>query len=143
MKTSLQQRRAYDGPVFLSLGFRPFFMFAGIWAVLAMGLWLAVLISGQDLPSRMMGSDWHQHEMVFGYTSAVIAGFLLTAVPNWTGRAPMIGLPLAGLFTLWLAGRLSARVFSVLTNARRAADRYEFPGGAYLCHWARNYCGEE
>ena len=107
MKTSLQQRRAYDGPVFLSLGFRPFFMFAGIWAVLAMGLWLAVLISGRELPSRMIGSDWHQHEMVFGYTSAVIAGFLLTAVPNWTRRPPVTGLPLAGLFALWLAGRLA------------------------------------
>ena len=111
MKTSLQQRRAYEGPVFFSLGFRPFFMFAGIWAVLAMGLWLVVLISGQDLPSRMMGPDWHQHEMVFGYTSAVIAGFLLTAVPNWTGRPPMTGPPLVGLFALWLAGRL-ALVFS-------------------------------
>jgi len=116
MKSPSQQRRAYGGPVFLSLGFRPFFMFAGIWAVLAMGIWLAVLISGQDLPSRMSGADWHQHEMVFGYTSAVIAGFLLTAVPNWTKRAPLIGLPLAALFGLWLLGRL-ALIFSLYLPA--------------------------
>jgi len=116
MKSSLQQRRAYGGPVFLSLGFRPFFLFAGLWAVLAMGIWLAVLISGQSLPSRMSGADWHQHEMVFGYTSAVIAGFLLTAVPNWTKRPPIIGLPLVALFSLWLVGRI-ALIFSLYLPA--------------------------
>lgn len=112
MKTTSEQRRAYSGPVFFSLGFRPFFFAAGLWAAVAMLIWVVVLAAGLDLPSRMSGVDWHLHEFVFGYTTAVIAGFLMTAVPNWTGRMPVMGWPVAALAALWLAGRL-ALLFSV------------------------------
>lgn len=105
MQNSSQRRRAYNGPVFYSHGFRSFFMFAGVWAWLAMLVWVLFLSIGHAIPSRMEGVDWHMHEMVFGYSSAVIAGFLLTAVPNWTGRMPIIGWPTAALSGLWLLGR--------------------------------------
>ncbi len=116
MKTTAQQRRAYQGPVIFSLGFRPFFFAAGLWATVAMLLWVGFLAAGVDIPSRFSGVDWHLHEFVFGYTSAVIAGFLLTAVPNWTGRMPVMGWPLAALAGLWLAGRL-ALLFSAFLPA--------------------------
>lgn len=107
MKTTSEQRRAYKGPIFFSLGFRPFFFGAGLWAAVAMTLWVVFLAAGLDVPSRLSGVDWHLHEFVFGYTSAVIAGFLLTAVPNWTGRMPVMGWPVAALAGLWLAGRVA------------------------------------
>lgn len=107
MKTTSQQRRAYNGPIFFSLGFRPFFFGAGLWAAVAMTLWVVFLAAGLDVPSHLSGVDWHLHEFVFGYTSAVIAGFLLTAVPNWTGRMPVMGWPVAALAGLWLAGRVA------------------------------------
>ena len=90
---------------FLSCGFRPFFLGAAVWAVVAMGLWITMLAGGMVLPTGFDLLSWHAHEFIFGYTGAVIAGFLLTAVPNWTGRLPLAGWPLAGIFGLWLAGR--------------------------------------
>jgi len=107
MLTSSERRRAYQGPVLFSHGFRIFFLLAGIWAALAMTLWVAFLATGSQIPSRMIGVDWHTHEMVFGYSSAVIAGFLLTAVPNWTGRLPVLGWPVVGLSSIWVAGRVA------------------------------------
>ncbi len=107
MKTTSQQRRAYTGPTIFSLGFRPFFFGAALWAAGAMILWVFFLAAGLEVPSHLSGVDWHLHEFVFGYSSAVIAGFLLTAVPNWTGRMPVMGLPVAALAGLWLAGRLA------------------------------------
>ncbi len=112
MKTTSERRRSYNGPVFFSLGFRPFFFGAGLWAAVAMTLWVVFLTAGIDVPSRLSGVDWHLHEFLFGYTSAVIAGFLLTAVPNWTGRMPVMGWPVAALAGLWLAGRV-ALLFSL------------------------------
>ncbi len=105
MAQSAQKRRAFTGPALYSHGFKSFFLFAGIWGVLSMSLWISFLALGLEIPSRMAGVDWHMHEMVFGYTSAVIAGFLLTAVPNWTGRLPIIGWPAALLSGLWVLGR--------------------------------------
>ena len=64
--------------------------------------------------------DWHIHEMLYGYVAAVIAGFLLTAIPNWTGRLPITGAPLMALAALWLAGRL-AIFFSVYLGILLAA----------------------
>ncbi len=88
-----------------ALGFRPFFLAAGLVAVLMMGLWLLVL-RGSLTPSVLPPSIWHGHEMLFGFAVAVIAGFLLTATQNWTGIRMPSGTPLAALFMLWLAGRL-------------------------------------
>ncbi len=88
-----------------ALGFRPFFLSAGVYAVLMMGLWLLTL-RGTITPTGLSPFIWHGHEMVYGYTVAVIAGFLLTAVQNWTGIRMPAGRPLALLFLLWLAGRI-------------------------------------
>ncbi len=93
--------------VFLSRGFRPFFFGAGVWAVFAMGLWLSSIGLDFEIPGVLAPNIWHGHEMVFGYTVAVICGFLLTAIPNWTGRLPVKGTALGLLGVLWLAGRLS------------------------------------
>ncbi len=91
--------RGYAGPSFLAHGFRPFFLFAGIWAVLAVVIWVISLTINVPINSPFEGVDWHLHEMLFGYVAAGVAGFLLTAVPNWTGRLPVRGwrlMPLIG-----------------------------------------------
>jgi len=98
---------ARTGPVLFSYGFRPFFLAAGIWAIAAMALWIGALIASWEIGGSYGGAYWHAHEMLFGYSSAALAGFLLTAVPNWTGRLPVSGTPLAFLFALWCAGRLT------------------------------------
>lgn len=106
-KSSTEQMRSWKGPAIFSFGFRPFFLFGAIWVVAAMGLWLAVQMGEIDLPTRFDNGAWHAHEFLFGYLGAVLAGFLLTAVPNWTGRLPMVGWRLAGLFALWVGGRIA------------------------------------
>lgn len=110
MTTTAEQMRAWRGPAILTFGFRPFFFGAGIWAALAMMLWVPMLTGHLTLPTAFDPVSWHAHEFLFGYLSAVIAGFLLTAVPNWTGRLPIVGWPLAALFALWLAGRIAVAV---------------------------------
>ncbi|HVX75481.1 MAG TPA: NnrS family protein [Bradyrhizobium sp.] len=104
---TMQKMRAYRGPALFSYGFRPFFLFGAIYAGAMIPLWLAVFAGNVPLPTTFVPLDWHVHEMLFGYIGAVIAGFLLTAVPNWTGRLPIQGTPLAVLFSTWLAGRLA------------------------------------
>lgn len=98
-------RRAYRGPKLFSYGFRPFFLAASIWAALAVPLWLLSFTG--HLPWAALSREWHIHEMLFGVLAGIVAGFLLTAVPNWTGRLPVMGAPLAALSGLWLAGRLA------------------------------------
>ncbi|HRO32105.1 MAG TPA: NnrS family protein [Brevundimonas sp.] len=97
--------RAYRGPALFCFGFRPFFLFGAVWAAVATPIWLTAYAHGGALAQAGIGLDWHIHEMLFGFVGAIVAGFLLTAVPNWTGRLPVVGAPLAGLFLLWLAGR--------------------------------------
>ncbi len=109
-QSSAEQIRGWTGPALLSFGFRPFFLFGAIWVVLAMLAWLAILAGIGDLHSRFDGVSWHAHEFLFGYLGAVLAGFLLTAVPNWTGRLPIVGWRLAALFALWVAGRIAISV---------------------------------
>ena len=94
------------GWVPFALGFRPFFLAAGVYAVLMMALWLLVLRGNLD-PGNLSPLVWHGHEMLFGFAVAVIAGFLLTAAQNWTGIRTPSGPPLIALFVLWLAGRLA------------------------------------
>jgi uncharacterized protein involved in response to NO len=92
----------------LSLGFRPFFLGAAVYAAFAMSFWLAVYEFGLSIDFHGLSpSVWHAHEMVFGYGLAVIAGFLLTAVKNWTGRSTLHGAPLLLLFLFWLCARLA------------------------------------
>ena len=99
------RRRA--SPAILSYGFRPFFLGAAIYAAVAVPLWLWMYRSGTGPAGVFDGSSWHAHEMIFGYLGAVIAGFVLTAIPNWTGSLPLSGLPLALLFLSWVAGRVA------------------------------------
>ena len=103
-----QQARASQpsGPALFSLGFRPFFLLAGIAAVVLMAIWLLGYTKRDPLLTYYGSSGWHAHEMLFGYVVAVMAGFLLTAVRNWTDSAPLRGIPLAALSSLWLAGRI-------------------------------------
>ncbi|MEP0321918.1 NnrS family protein [Bauldia litoralis] len=110
MTTTAEQMRNWRGPAILGFGFRPFFLLAGLWAAGAMAMWVAML-SGHDLlPTAFDPVSWHAHEFLFGYLGAVTAGFLLTAVPNWTGSLPVIGWPLAGLAGLWVLGRCAIAV---------------------------------
>lgn len=90
----------------LALGFRPFFLLAGLAAVALLGGWLALAVGNLPHPAHYDAVGWHSHEMLFGYAAAVIAGFLLTAVRNWTGVDTLTGAPLAALACLWLTGRL-------------------------------------
>lgn len=114
MPAALQRRRDYAGPALFAYGFRPFFLAAGLWAAFGILLWLPQYMGALTLPTHFSALDWHVHEMLYGYVAASIAGFLLTAIPNWTGRLPVSGWSLAGLAALWLAGRaailLSAKV---------------------------------
>ncbi|MGB5179007.1 MAG: NnrS family protein [Gammaproteobacteria bacterium] len=94
------------GTAILNLGFRPFFAAAAIFSVLSMLLWSGLYVLGWQWQSALPGSIWHAHEMVYGYGMAVIAGFLLTAVRNWTGVQTLHGIPLLLLLLLWLTARL-------------------------------------
>lgn len=89
----------------LSYGFRPFFLGAALWALLAMVLWIGLLSGYWTFANTYGAVAWHAHEFLFGYVSAVLTGFLLTAIPNWTGRLPLQGRPLLALFLLWSVGR--------------------------------------
>ena len=94
------------GPAILNLGFRPFFSGAGLFAVVLMLAWAGLYSLGWQWQLALPAVTWHAHEMVFGYGMAVIAGFLLTAVKNWTGVQTLHGIPLLLLFLLWLTARL-------------------------------------
>jgi uncharacterized protein involved in response to NO len=90
-----------------SRGFRPFFLFGAAWAAVAVPVWIAAYVHGYALRGALPAMLWHAHEMVYGFGMAAVAGFLLTAIPNWTGRLPVRGRALAGLVALWLAGRIA------------------------------------
>lgn len=91
----------------LALGFRPFFLAAGVSATLSIGVWLAMLRGWLPMDRYYSGTTWHAHELLFGYGTAVIAGFLLTAARNWTGMETASGAKLGALALLWVAGRIS------------------------------------
>jgi uncharacterized protein involved in response to NO len=103
----MRSHQAYKGPALFSYGFRPLFLLAGSFAALVIPLWMAVWTGRVTMGGPFAPTDWHIHELLFGYTSAVLAGFLFTAIPNWTGRMPTRGWPLMALAVLWIAGRLA------------------------------------
>ena len=125
--TTTDQMRAWHGPAILSYGFRPFFLGGSCWAAMAMVLWIAMLTGYLALPTAFDPVSWHAHEFLYGYLGAVAAGFLLTAVPNWTGRLPIVGWRLGGLAALWLAGRLGVAVSGGLPVWLVAAIDLAFP----------------
>lgn len=96
-----------SGFALFNLGFRPFFLGAAIFLVISTAIWSAVYLFGISIGIESISdSQWHAHEMLYGYGMAVIAGFLLTAIKNWTGVQTISGKPLAGLFILWFVARL-------------------------------------
>lgn len=107
MASTAQQARAWTGPQILGYGFRPFFLGAALYAAFAMVVWIGALSGAWTVPSAFGPVEWHVHEFLWGYLSAVVAGFMLTAVPNWTGRLPIVGVPLALLWGTWVLGRVA------------------------------------
>jgi uncharacterized protein involved in response to NO len=89
-----------------NLGFRPFYLLAGLFAALSVGCWVAQLAGWLGSHVCLPNPLWHAHEMIFGYAFAVIVGFLFTAGRNWTNRPTPTGAALAAIATLWLAGRV-------------------------------------
>lgn len=116
MATTAERVRTHTGPAILSYGFRPFFLFGAVWAALVVAVWLPMLGGLLTLPTALSPLEWHAHELIYGYVPAIVTGFLLTAVPNWTGRLPVTGTPLLALVSVWAAGRLA-----VLLSARIGA----------------------
>ncbi len=101
---NFNQNNTHPTTPFLRSGFRVFFMAAGLVAVISMVLW-GVFFHTTLLTSQIDTVIWHAHEMIFAYAMAVIVGFLLTAVQNWTGIQTLIGKPLLALFALWASAR--------------------------------------
>ena len=131
---ALRKKRMAATHPFLRGGFRPFFFGAAAWAIIAIGLWLCELAGEIGLPTGFEAVAWHRHEMLFGFVGAAVTGFLLTAIPNWTGRLPIAGRPLLSLFGLWAAARLAV-LFSATIGLWPAAivDVGLFMSLAVLC----------
>lgn len=91
-------------------GFRPFFLFGSLYPAVSLVVWVTIWRGSANWQPAMPANIWHGHEMLFGFAAAALAGFMLTAVPNWTGAAALKGPRLVGLFALWLAGRVAAFV---------------------------------
>jgi uncharacterized protein involved in response to NO len=126
-KTAIPRYRQHTGPAILSAGFRPFFLGSSLWAAAAIPLWLAAYAAGLAVPTLLPPVVWHVHEMVFGYAAATVAGFLLTAIPNWTGRMPLQGMPLAALVGLWAIGRLAVLISGAIGAPLAAIADLSFP----------------
>lgn len=105
---------AYTGPAVLSYGFRPLFLLGSLYAGLAILAWLPQFYGELRLSSAFAPLDWHIHEMLYGYIAAVVTGFLLTAIPNWTGRLPIQGTPLLILVLVWIAGRVAVTASALI-----------------------------
>lgn len=103
----IRNDRLMRSPPFLRGGYRPFFLGGSLWAVTVVLLWVLAMAGAVTLPTTFDALAWHRHEMLFGYLGGVIGGFMMTAIPNWTGRPPISGGRLAGLAGLWLAARLA------------------------------------
>lgn len=130
IEKAAQARRAQRDalPAVLLYAFRPMFLAAGSWAIIALVLWLSMFFGYIQLPTRFDPLSWHIHEMLFGFVMAAVAGFLLTAIPNWTGRLPVRGFRLAALVTLWVMGRLACLVSADMPAWLAMVLDLAFPG---------------
>jgi len=124
--TTAQLARQWRGPALFSYGFRPFFLFGALYAAIDIAVWVPWYLGLVTLPTDFPPIAWHAHELLFGYVPAIVAGFLLTAVPNWTGRLPVVGWPLAILFGIWLAGRSAVAVSQWIGPVLTAAVTLSF-----------------
>ncbi|SDU04320.1 NnrS family protein [Stappia sp. ES.058] len=127
MTSTAMQMRAWRGTALLSYGFRPFFLGGAAWAAFAMVLWLPMLTGHIVLPTAFDPVSWHAHAFLYGYLGAVVAGFMLTAVPNWTGRLPIVGWRLGILALTWLAGRVAVAFSAGLPPGLVAMIDLAFP----------------
>lgn len=130
MTSTAAQVRNYRGPTILSFGFRPFFFGGAVWGVITIALWMPMLSGRLEFPTAFSPLEWHVHELLYGYVPAVVAGFLLTAIPNWTGQLPVVGTRLLVLFLIWLCGR--AVVFASLWAGSPIAAAIDLSFLAYL-----------
>ncbi|WP_417819089.1 NnrS family protein [Tritonibacter scottomollicae] len=104
-RLALRHKRTAASPPFLRGGFRPFFLLGPCWAIGALLIWIWSLAGGPVQIGQLDALAWHRHEMLFGFIGAIVAGFILTAIPNWTGKLPVAGMPLAALVAWWMLGR--------------------------------------
>ena len=126
-RAGIPRYRSWNGIALFRQGFRPFFLAAGVSAVALLAIWLLILARLLELPGAVFAPvHWHAHEMIFGTLTAAVAGFLLTAIPNWTGRMPLQGWPLIGLFGLWLAGRAAMVTAEMIGPELAAATDISF-----------------
>jgi len=116
----------WSGWPLFSQGFRPFFLLGALWAIGAILIWMHRYAGILEMPTVFDATAWHSHEMIFGYGCAVLCGFLLTAIPNWTGRLPLHGWPLIVLTALWIAGRAVLALPPSLPAAATAAIDLSF-----------------
>lgn len=137
---AIPRYRPQNGPALLSAGFRPFFLLAAIWACLAIPIWLATFAGYGLILGVFPPVIWHIHEMIFGFGAAAVAGVLLTAIPNWTGRLPLQGKPLAVLVLLWFAGRVAVLLSPLTGPAVAAVIDLAFPA-IFLAAVAREIIG--
>lgn len=126
-------RSVFSG-AWLAYGFRPFFLLAAIYAPIALIPWVGALLQQFTLPMAIMPVAWHGHEMLFGFASAALAGFLLTSIPSWAGVRPLDGKVLAGLVILWLVGRLAFWLSASLPGPLVGVVNIAFP--LTLFFWA-------
>jgi uncharacterized protein involved in response to NO len=118
--------KAFSGPALLSYGFRPFFLGGAIYAGLGVLIWLPMFRGEMTIPTAFSLLDWHIHEMLYGYLPAIITGFLLTAIPNWTGRLPLQGGPLGVLVAAWVAGRIAICISAIIGSVAAAVIDVSF-----------------
>ena len=122
----------FDYPIF-NLGFRAFFALAGLSALALIALWTSIFNGSLVIDNYYPNFYWHSHEMLLGYSTAVLAGFLLTAVRNWTGRPTLQGDQLAFLCLLWLYGRILPFYSELLPDSIIAAVDFAFLPTLIIC----------
>lgn len=130
MRTTAQIVRDYRGPPLFGFGFRIFFLLAASFSAVAVPLWVTAMLAGGDGLADAITRDWHVHEMLFGYTGAVIAGYMTIAGANWTGRFPVAGRPVICLAAVWVAGRIAMVLAHPDSLPALVVD------GAFLCLFA-------
>ena len=136
--TAVPRLRFYEGPALLSYGFRPFFLLGAACAGLAVLVWLPAFYGEIALITAFAPRDWHVHEMLYGYLPAVMTGFLLTAVPNWTGRLPLQGSALLSLVLVWTAGRIAVALSAQIGWLAAAIVDVAFLAWSRLPRFARS-----
>ena len=127
LPTSIPRYRKSTAPALFQEGFRPFFLGAALWAATSMILWLLMLSGGFAFPIAIDALAWHAHEMIYGFAMAAVAGFLLTAIPNWTGRFPLQGVPLFCLTMMWVFGRAAMAVSAIIGVEAASVIDLAFP----------------